>query len=150
MTIAAMLEFSCGACGIALRLPGQYGGLRSRCPGCRGIVSVPKGLPGEIRVAHRVCNTCGGEVSAQDQQSQGLGEVFCRECLEEMCEQSDSTLLRQIGIEDLERGASGPDSDPASDTTLQEKSGEQKTRVWRRSARIPDLEPDGQDPFRPD
>ena len=147
MSTSTMMEFSCGACGIALRLPGQYAGHKSRCPGCRGIVGVPRGLPGEIPVAHRLCNTCGGQVTSKDQQAQGLGEVFCRACLDALCDQTDSTLLRQIGIDDADQGASGPESD---DSSSRKKTGEQKTRVWRRSATIPDLEPDGQDPFRPD
>lgn len=148
--MTAKLEFSCGACGMALRLPGQYAGQKSRCPGCRGIVGVPRGVPGEIPVAPRLCNTCGEQVSAKDMRAQGLGEVFCRPCLDTICSQTDSSLLRQMGIEDLDGVPSDGDSGSQEAPSAPKNPPEQKTRVWRRSAMIPGLEPGGEDPFRPE
>lgn len=95
-----MLQFNCGACGMALRLPAACQGQKAKCPRCRGTLGIPQGeWAGRTAVAPRLCNACGGEVTPEDLQTQGLEEVFCGPCIEEMCRKTDSTILREVGLE---------------------------------------------------
>ena len=92
-----MIEFSCEGCNAALGLPECFGGQRGRCPVCRATIGIPE--VGHSHVAIRLCNSCGSAVAPEDLQFQGLEEVFCRGCLAEMARQSDSTILREVGLD---------------------------------------------------